>query len=154
MIRLQPATVEVARAVVHAVGPLPVRRAADWPHDDTCDALRPLADYPEAAGEGTFLVLDDDVVVGECGWLGPPIDGEACISYGVAPSARGKGTGTAAVRLLLGWVAEHGASCVRAEVLPGNEPSLRLLARLSFRADGEHGGHVQRVRVLFPPLSP
>jgi RimJ/RimL family protein N-acetyltransferase len=154
MIRLQPATAEVARAVVHADGPLPVRRAADWPHSHSSDAFRSLADYPQAAGEGLFLVLDDDVVVGECGWIGPPTDGEVGIGYGLAPSARGQGTGTHAVRLLLTWVASQGATRVRAEVLPGNEASLRLLARLGFHPDGELGGHVQLLRALDAPLSP
>lgn len=147
-VRLEPVPLDVARAVVHGDGALPARRAPDWPHPDTADALRPLADHPEAGGEGTFLVLENDVVVGECGWFGPPVDGETAIGFGLARSACGRGVGTEAVRQLLLWLAPQGVTKVRAEVLPGNEASLRLLARLGFAAAGETGGHRQLVRAL------
>lgn len=140
MITLVPATGEVAVAVVTG-GPVPVPHAPDWPHADTADALRPLAEHPDDTGPGTFLVLEDGVVVGDCGWFGPPVDGLVDIGYGVATSVRGRGVGRAAVRLLLTWVAAQGAAEVRAEVLPGNEPSLRLLAGLGFQDVGEHAGH-------------
>ncbi len=147
MITLLPVTHEVAVAVVTG-SPIPVEHAPDWPHDDTADALRPLAEHPDDTGPGTFLVVEDGVVVGDCGWFGPPIDGVVDIGYGVAASVRGRGVGRTAVRLLLSWVFEQGATVVRAEVLPGNEPSLRLLAGLGFVDTGEHAGH--RVLVLDP----
>lgn len=142
MIRLAPATPAVARAVVLGER-VPVLHAADWPHDDTADALRPLAEHPDLTGEGTFLVVEDDVVVGECGWFGPPVEGEVLVGFGLARSARGRGVGTAAVRQLLAWVQGQGATSVRAEVLPGNEPSLRLLAGLGFQDVGLRDGHRQ-----------
>jgi len=145
VIRLLPATPEIARAVVSGQGPIPVEHLPDWPHEDTVDALRPLADHPDLTGEGTFLVVEDGLVVGECGWSGPPVDGEVLVGYGVARSARGRGVGTEAVRQLLAWVQAQGARSVRAEVLPGNEASLRLLARLGFREAGVRDGHRQLV---------
>ena len=142
MITLTPVTHELARQVLDG-DPSGVEHVADWPHADTYDALRPLADHPEHTGPGTFLVLLDGVVVGDCGWFGPAgEDGEVEIGYGIAPSARGRGHGTAAVSLLLTWVRAHGAATVRAEVLPGNEPSLRLLAGLGFEVVEERAGHV------------
>jgi len=150
VICLVPATSALARAVVLGGVALPVVHAPDWPHEDTADALRPLAEHPDLTGEGTFLVLEDDVVVGECGWFGPPVDGEARIGYGLARSARGRGTGTEAVRQLLAWVHAQGATSVRAEVLPGNQASLRLLARLGFRPEGARDGHLQLVRSPAP----
>lgn len=147
MIELVPVTVEVARAVVEHDA-VPFAHAADWPHDDTADALRPLAEHPRDTGEGTFLVVEDGVVVGDCGWFGPPQDGVVDIGYGLAPSARGRGLGTAAVQLLLAWVATRDARQVRAEVRPDNTASLRLLAGLGFTDTGEHAGH----RVLQLPL--
>lgn len=149
MICLVPATREVAVAVL-AGDPLPVEHAPDWPHPDTAGALRPLAEHPDDTGPGTFLVVEDGVVVGDCLWSGPPTDGLVDIGYGVAASARGRGTGAAAVRLLLAWVADQGAREVRAEVLPGNEPSLRLLARLGFADAGEQAGHRDLRLVLRP----
>jgi RimJ/RimL family protein N-acetyltransferase len=148
VITLVPATREVAVAVVSG-GPVPVPHVPDWPHPDTADALRPLAEHPEDTGPGTFLVTDDGVVVGDCGWFGPPVDGLVDIGYGVAASVRGRGVGRSAVRLLLDWVTAQGATQVRAEVLPGNEPSLRLLAGLGFTDVGEHAGH-RELRVSLP----
>jgi RimJ/RimL family protein N-acetyltransferase len=146
VIELVPCTVEVARAVLANEDPgLP--HAADWPHADTFDALRPLAEHPAESGPGTFLVVHDGVVVGDCGWFGPPDeDGEVEVGYGLAPSVRGLGLGTEAVRLLLAWVEAHGARRVRAEVLPGNAASFALLARLGFAPVEERAGHVVLVR--------
>jgi ribosomal-protein-alanine N-acetyltransferase len=140
VIELLACTPKVAQAVIGLTA-IPVRHAPDWPHEDTPDALRPVADHPELAG-GTFLVVEDGVVVGDCGWFGPPDeDGEVEIGYGLAPSARGRGVATEAVRLLLDWVRTQGARTVRAEVLPGNEPSWQLLLRLGFEQVGEKAGH-------------
>ena len=135
-------TLPLAQKVL-AFEPFDEPHAGDWPHEDTFDALRMFE-----GGPGTFAVLEDGVIVGDCGWFGPPDeDGEVEIGYGLAPSARGRGLGTEAVRLLVDWVrSEGGARSVRAEVLPGNEPSLRLLARLGFEDIGERAGH--RILVL------
>lgn len=143
MIELRQVTHDLALAVVAGddLGDLP--RVHDWPHADTFDALRPLAQHPEDTGPGTFLVLLDGQVVGDCGWFGPPdADGEVEIGYGLAPSVRRRGLGTETVKALLAWVRSQGATRVRAEVLPGNEASLRLLRRLGFDLAGEHAGHL------------
>ncbi len=171
MIALVPVTVAVAQAVLRYDGTAGIERAlgglsrvADWPHDDTYDALRGLAEHPDDTGPGTFLVVLEEgagtggTVIGDCGWFGPPSeqahgtpnepDGQVEIGYGLAPSARGAGHGRAAVVLLLDWVREQGAVSARAEVLPGNEPSLRLLTGLGFARDGERAGHTVLVRQL------
>jgi RimJ/RimL family protein N-acetyltransferase len=139
VISLEPVTLDLAQAVL-SYSAVDVPHAGDWPHEDSYDALRPFAEH--GGGPGTFLVVEDGVVVGDCGWFGPPDeDGEVEIGYGLAPSARGRGVGTEAVRLLVAWVRAQGARSVRAEVLPGNETSLRLLARLGFEDIGERAGH-------------
>jgi RimJ/RimL family protein N-acetyltransferase len=139
VISLEPVTLDLAQAVL-SYSAVDVPHAGDWPHEDSYDALRPFAEH--GGGPGTFLVVEDGVVVGDCGWFGPPDeDGEVEIGYGLAPSARGRGLGTEAVRLLVEWVRGQGARSVRAEVLPGNETSLRLLARLGFEDIGERAGH-------------
>ncbi len=147
-VALLPATHAVAVAAVqHLLLPMP--HVDDWPHADTADALRPLADHPEHTGPGTFLVAVGGVVVGECGWFGPPdAEGVVDLGYGLAPSARGRGIATEAVALLLAWARQQGALQARAEVLPGNEGSLRLLSRLAFRDVGGRAGH----RVLLRDL--
>jgi len=142
VITLSPMTLGLAAAVL-AHQPIEEPHAGDWPHDDTYDALGMFQ-----GGPGTFAILEDGVIVGDCGWFGPADeDGEVEIGYGLAASARGRGLGTQAVQLLVDWVrTEGGARTVRAEVLPGNEPSLRLLARLGFEDTGERAGH--RILVL------
>jgi len=130
-------------------GDIALPHVADWPHDDTADALRPLAEHPDDTVEGSFLITENGIVVGDCGWFGPPTDGIVDIGYGLARSARGRGLGTAAVRMLLAWVADRGAAQARAEVRPSNEASLRLLDRVGFLDVGEHAGH----RVLMCDLT-
>jgi RimJ/RimL family protein N-acetyltransferase len=140
VISLVPASPEVARAVV-GQGALPEGRVADWPHAGTAAALRPLTEDP--GHMGAFLVCLDGVVVGECGWFGPPADdGEVEISFGLAPSARRAGIGAQAVRQLRAWAVDQGARVVRAEVLPGNAASFALLQSLGFIPGETRAGHV------------
>lgn len=114
-------------------------RAPDWPHDDSVDALRGVAATGDSTGTYLVVVVADgrSVVVGECGWLGPPDSGgDVEIGYGLARSARGRGTGAGAVRLLLDELGRTaGVRRVVARVMPGNEASLRLLRRLGFEPD-------------------
>jgi ribosomal-protein-alanine N-acetyltransferase len=127
-----------------------------WPHDGTVDLLRhvagaearPAPDGAEGA-VGTWLVCVDGTVVGECGWRGAPdADGAVEISYGLAAPSRRQGLGTEAVGLLAAWAErQSGVRLVTAEVLPGNEPSLRVLARLGFY---EHLSQPPYLRMVRP----
>jgi RimJ/RimL family protein N-acetyltransferase len=144
-------TAAVARAVVDGAEiPLgPLTAAPGWPHTDTADALRPHAEHGNG-GEayGTFLVVVDGQVIGDCGWFGPPDDaGDVEIGYGLAASARGRGLGSEAVALLCAWVERQpGVRQVTAEVLAGNEPSRRLLTRLGFAEEPAQPPYVRFVR--------
>jgi RimJ/RimL family protein N-acetyltransferase len=116
-----------------------------WPHDDTADALTGAAVDGDAA---TWLVVLGDVVVGECGWKGPPdVDGTVEIGYGLAAPARGKGVGTEVVAVLVAWTETRpGVRAVAADVLPGNAASLRLLQRLGFDEVGGDGRYLRLER--------
>lgn len=145
MIHLVPLAPELARAVV--AGDLSgVDAAPGWPHADTLDALRPLA---ESGGYGTFLVVETRTgrVIGDCGWYGPPReDGEVEIGYGLAAPSRGRGSGTQAVGLLVRWVREQpGVRRVVAEVEATNVPSRRVLERSGFVPDTSDGAMVRYV---------
>lgn len=136
-VQLVPLDLEVARAVLQghpagALEPLDLRCGRGWPHADTADVLRPAVAQGDPVG--AFLVVRLGEVIGECGWRGrPDAAGEVEISYGLAPGARGRGHGTAAVRALLTWLEQRPeVRHVRAEVLQGNEASRRLLERLGF----------------------
>jgi RimJ/RimL family protein N-acetyltransferase len=141
--------VAAARPVDDALAEVGLRPGPGWPHADTPDALRPLAEHGRPGDVGTWLVVVDDEVVGDCGWFGPPDDaGVVEVGYGLAPAARGQGLGTEAVAVLTAWAEQQpGVLLVTAEVLPGNEPSLRLLSRLGF---AEHGSHPPYLRLVRP----
>ena len=154
-VALVPVPRAVARAVADATDPGPalagvgLTAAAGWPHGDSGDALRPLADHGDGAGAGgTWLVVEGDRVVGECGWRGAPgADGAVEVGYGLAAPSRGSGLGTEAVAVLCAWAERQpGVRLVTAEVLPGNEASLRLLARLGFVESGSHPPYLRLVR--------
>ena len=139
---LVPVTSALARAILS--GDLSgVTAARGWPHADTLDALRPVAGTEGA--EGTFLVVLDGTVVGECGWFGPPgPDGEVEIGYGLAAPSRGRGLGTAAVRLLLDWLGEQpDVRRVVARTEATNAASRALLTRLGFAVDAADGAEVR-----------
>jgi ribosomal-protein-alanine N-acetyltransferase len=132
-----------------AVAALGLSVAPGWPHADTADALRPLAEHGgPGPAHGTFLIAVDDVLVGECGWLGGPDEnGDAEIGYGLAGSVRGRGLGTEAVGMLAAWVEQQpGVRRVTADALVGNAPSRRVLERLGFRPDGSTPPYVSYVR--------
>ncbi|MDT7571438.1 MAG: hypothetical protein QOE05_1612 [Actinomycetota bacterium] len=154
-VTLLPVPHDLAVAVIsgtglpEAVAAVGLTAAPGWPHADTADALRPLADHggPEPA-HGTFLITVDGELLGECGWLGGPDDaGLVEIGYGLAASARSRGVGTEAVGILTAWVERQpGVRRITADALVGNEPSRRVLERLGFRAEGEHPPYVTYVR--------
>ena len=125
--------------VAQALEGLGLSAGPGWPHADTADALRPQAEHGDPAVPApVWLVVDGDVVVGDCGLAGPPDDrGDTEIGYGLSVPARGQGLGTEAVAVLCAWLEQQDDVLrVVAEVEVGNEASQRLLARLGFdRAD-------------------
>jgi RimJ/RimL family protein N-acetyltransferase len=118
-------------AVDDALGAAGLRAAAGWPHEGTAATLSGATHGDDAR---TWLVAVAGEVVGECGWKNPPDpDGTVEIAYGLAAPARGAGTGTEAVALLVAWSEQQpGVRAVAADVLVGNESSRRLLRRLGF----------------------
>jgi RimJ/RimL family protein N-acetyltransferase len=145
-VTLRPVAADLARAVVD--GDLSgVDAAPGWPHADTLDALRPVA--LSGIADGTFLVEVDGLVVGDCGWFGPPgDDGAVEIGYGLSPAYRRRGIGTEAVRELLAWVsAQPGVTRVTASVEATNIASRRLLERLGFAVAEVDGKDVRYERL-------
>lgn len=155
-VALIPVSPELARAVLADAGCLGAALAAlalsagpGWPHADTADALRPLAEHGEPGdGAASWLVCTGGRVVGECGWRGrPDPHGEVEIGYGLASAMRGQGFGTETVGVLAAWAEQQpGVRLLTAEVLVGNEASLRLLARLGFVEQGSHPPYLRLVR--------
>ena len=156
-VALVPLPHDVAVAALDGRGPaldavlarLDLRAAHGWPHADTADALRPLAEHGSPGDVGTWLVCADGEVVGECGWVGAPdAEGSVELGYGLAPSARGRGLGTEAVAVLAAWSEQQpGVRRLVAEVVVGNAASCRLLRRLGFRQEPAASPYLRFVRV-------
>jgi RimJ/RimL family protein N-acetyltransferase len=132
-----------------------LRPAAGWPHADSADALRPLAEHGRPGDDGGWLVVVDGEVVGDCGWRGgPDADGDVEIGYGVAAPWRGQGVGTEAVAVLVAWAEQQrGVRRVVARVVAGNEASRRLLRRLGFVDEPDDPPWVLMVRDARRPTS-
>ncbi len=153
-IALVPVPRELARAVVTGDGIpaalelLGLRAGAGWPHEDTADALRPLAEHGAEGDDGGWLVVLDGEVVGDCGWRGgADAAGDVLLGYGLAAPARSSGLGTEAVAVLCAWAERQpGVRRLVAEVHVDNEPSRRLLRRLGFVEEPDDPPWVRCVR--------
>jgi ribosomal-protein-alanine N-acetyltransferase len=137
---LQPLSRETARAVVEGRHD-GLERGAGWPHDDTLDALRMVAEH----GSEAWLILEDGVVVGDAGTHGPPDEhGDIEIGYGLAGPVRGRGLASEFVPAL----AQHLLArprvtrVVARAVLADNVPSRRALERAGFAVEREEDGLV------------
>lgn len=64
-------------------------------------------------------------------------EGEANISYGLYPSARGKGYTSRAINLLVGFLKNKGIKRAIIRVDPGNIDSLKVPERLGFSKEGK-----------------
>jgi RimJ/RimL family protein N-acetyltransferase len=160
-VALVPVPHGVAAAVVagDGIGPavtsLGLSVGAGWPHDDSADALRALAEHGGPGDDGGWLVVADGDVVGECGWRGGPDGaGDVEIGYGLGGPVRGQGLGTEAVGVLVAWVeAQPGVRRVVARTRVGNEASRRLLRRLGFVEEPDDPPWVLAVRDPARPAS-
>jgi len=80
---------------------------------------------------------EDDVVVGHCGFHGPPGDvGRAEIGYTILPPHRRRGYATEAAKGLIDWARAQGETVVFASVSPDNAASLAVVEKLGFRQTG------------------
>ncbi len=80
-----------------------------------------------------------DVVVGTCGFKGPPgLDETVEIAYGVAPDQQGNGYATEAAEALVAYAFNSGkVRVVRAHTFLEANASTRVLAKCGFRGAGE-----------------
>ena len=134
---LRALTVDEARAVRAGEPPPDHRFAEGYPLPDTLDGLGLFLRHEEERWGFSLIVrLDDGLVIGEIGFVGPPRDGVVTIGYAIVPSARRQGYATEAIAALSEWaLAQPGVDVVRAQTLPDNEPSIRALLRAGFAED-------------------
>ncbi len=102
----------------------------------------------ENSSRAASKVIDADGA--DAGWamFMPLADEIRLIEIMILPELRGRGIGTAAMRLILAIAAEHGKP-VRLHVNVANYSAIRLYERLGFRRTG--GDDVQQTMQYLPP---
>jgi len=150
-LRLHALAADEAEAL--AAGQLPAgwAYAPGYPLPDTRDGVGLYLRHGDQAYGFHFVVrLEDDLVIGEIGFVAPPRRGVVMIGYAIVPSARRQGYATEAIAVLTAWsLAQPGVDRVRAQTLPDNEASIRALLRAGFEED-EPGAKVRRFVKVSP----
>jgi RimJ/RimL family protein N-acetyltransferase len=133
-LELRPLTLDEARTIRARGTPADVSFAAAYPLSDTYDGLGLFLRHgDERWGFSLIVRREDQLVIGEIGFVGPPQNGAVMIGYAIVPSARRQGYATEAIAALAAWaLAEPDVEEVRAQTLPDNEPSVRALLRAGF----------------------
>jgi RimJ/RimL family protein N-acetyltransferase len=102
------------------------------------EVARIAARQRETEYVGTWMIVEDDEVVGLCGHHGPPVDGAIEIGYNVAPQRQGRGYGTRAIELLVENARERDdIETIIAQTAPENIASQRVLEHNGFELAGE-----------------
>jgi hypothetical protein len=137
-VALVPVPGPVARAVLGdsltngldaELAALGLRAGPGYPHRDSPDALRPLAEHGgDGAEDSTWLVVVGGEVVGECGGWPARTRTARCGSATAWRCPReGRASGTELVGVLCAWTDASRGPPVAADVRIGNEASRRLL---------------------------
>jgi RimJ/RimL family protein N-acetyltransferase len=79
------------------------------------------------------LLKDEDIVIGSCGYKGPPTEKVVEIGYGIAPAYCGRGYATEAAEVLTAHAFEKGVKIVCAHTLPVHNASSRILTKCGFQ---------------------
>ncbi len=141
MVHLLPATDQhFAWFLKEASAPVGLREPVGVVDDPiVLKILRRLTATLHAAGRHeSWLIVDEDEVVGLCGCKRPPdATGAAEIGYGVAATRRHQGYATSAVQLIINELLRtSGVTRLLAETAVGNVPSQRVLERNGFLVEG------------------
>ncbi|HYT25200.1 MAG TPA: GNAT family N-acetyltransferase [Actinomycetota bacterium] len=144
-IRLRQLAPDEARALLEG-RPDPARPwARGYPTEGTFTAVEAFVRAASAGAEpspyGVYQLvrLDDEAVIGDIGFFGPPSPtGVVTVGYGLAASARGKGYATEALRALTAWaLAQPGVRRIEADTTHANVPSQRVMERVGMRLVGQ-----------------
>ncbi len=129
-------------------GMLGARVPDNWPPQTSAHALPVFLDQlrerPDLRGWLLWYwvlkveATGQHVLIGSGGFKGAPdTDGSVEIGYAVLPQYHGQGYATEAVRALIGWAFTHPeVYCIKAETLPENRPSVRVLEKVGFHHVG------------------
>lgn len=154
---LRPLTSALAADLLAGEAIPALRAGVGFPDEDQRSVLEGVrASGADAAG--VWLVERDGELLGTLGGTGRVSpDGDQELSYGLVPGAWGDGVGTEAVGAVCAVLERReGVRRLTAEVLPGNDASIRLLHRLGFvEVGGGSSPHVLLARAApgAPPVS-
>ncbi|AZI57750.1 N-acetyltransferase [Nakamurella antarctica] len=120
------------------------RATKDRATKDRATKDRATEDPSAAHPFGYYQVLRNGVVIGGAGFHSPPASGVVEIGYGIVPAERGRGSATAALRMLLAIATEAnadphavaGVELVIGSADHGNEASQRVMLAAGMRCDG------------------
>jgi RimJ/RimL family protein N-acetyltransferase len=142
-VHLSALTTKQVQSVLTGHG-LRVPAVHGWPDSYTLIAF---ALAQEAGRDAGWLVIDDDLVIGQCALTGDPVGGSVEISYGLAASVRGNGRGRELVRLFSAeLLARSDITEIVARVEIGNIPSQRALLAAGFEIASTAGEEVTFTR--------
>lgn len=116
--------------------------------------LQMLADVAarvrESFSPASWLIIDDDEVVGLCSVTRPPIGGVVDIGYGIAPNRQNLGIASRAIGEIVAWAQDAPCvSAITAETSPANLPSQRVLSRNGFVKVGERHDAEDRLLICW-----
>ena len=152
-LRLVPATFDHVHAEINDrsifARLIPAEIPANWPPENTVDALPLFLGWLEAAPDavgwfGWYALAKDlgeqgPVLVGSGGFLGPPRDRIVELGYSVLPQFHTRGIATEMVGRLLQWAFEESGELNRiaAETEWSNPASVRVLGKVGFVRSGQ-----------------
>ena len=144
-LRLHALTREEAETLQAGTLPAGWSYAVEYPLPDTKDGVGLFLRHGDRDYGFHYVIRrEDEVVIGEIGFVGQPNGGAVMIGYAIVPEARRRGYATEAIVAVTEWaLAQPGVEHVRAQTLPDNEPSIRALLRAEFEED-EPAARVRR----------
>jgi RimJ/RimL family protein N-acetyltransferase len=126
-----------AATMLEGERPLGHQWASGYPTERTLVAAGMLV-TADVGAFGTFLVVrrHDGVVIGDCGFHGPPDStGGVTIGFEIVPEARDSGYATEAVEALVAYAQTlPGVVTIHAEAAPGNVAAQRVLEKAGMQA--------------------
>ncbi len=79
-----------------------------------------------------YLAEQEGEFVGTCAYKSPPVSGEVEIAYFTFPGYEGRGIATRMAQHLIDLAVKSGATSIKAQTLPEENASTRILKKLGF----------------------
>ena len=154
-LNLEPMSPSWIAAILDGQRPVAFSIPDGWPdeHDRAFLSMRlqgMLNNAPHDWLARSMVLRDRPIMIGHCGFHGPPTSGFAEMGYTVFEPHRRKGYAKESVRGLMQWALDtHQHDRFRLSISPGNQPSLKLAAKLGFAKVGEQMDSIDGLEHVF-----